>query len=243
MPQRFLKPGIRTSRRLAECSRPARLLYVYLITLVDDWGRYDGDPVLLKSECFPYDDDVRLPDFEAWLESLIEAETLLHYQVDGKWYIQILRWTERTRGKSSKFPDPRSNAQRSAAERSRDASASMALARAHGAGAGGEALSRDGSADWSVVSQQLPETHRTDAVRNAWREWVKYRKQLRKSLTQASVTRQVNLLGEMSTVDCVKSIEASITAGWTGLFKPKDGAKPDGNGARITGKRIRRKPA
>lgn len=258
MPQRFLKPGFRTSARLAKCSRDARLLYVNLITLADDWGRYEGDVTLLKNECFPYD-DVATEVFQSWLNELIEVSVLVRYSVGEIWYIQIERWTERKRSKSSKYPNPQipdkpsqesaANAAPSAAQSgcTRSSQRSRPYGDDDGAdeddGADGEARTRDDPADWPVVSQLLPETHRTDAVRDAWLKWVDHRKQIRKKLTGASVAGQAKLLGGLSPPDAVKTIEKSITNTWIGLFEPKDGAKPDGHGARITGKRIKRKPA
>lgn len=103
MPQRFLKPGFRTSQRLARCPMQARLMFANLLTLVDDWGRYEGDKGLLRRECFPLD-DIRQKDVDEWIESLEQNDLLTRYEVDGAWYVQLRRWTERTRSKSSKYP-------------------------------------------------------------------------------------------------------------------------------------------
>ena len=54
MPQRFLRPGIRSSKRFNRVTWFEQIFYVRLITLVDDYGRYEADPELLQSEAFPF---------------------------------------------------------------------------------------------------------------------------------------------------------------------------------------------
>ena len=53
MPQRFLRPGITTSRRWNSLDWDSQSFYIRLLTLVDDYGRFDADPQLLKSYAFP----------------------------------------------------------------------------------------------------------------------------------------------------------------------------------------------
>lgn len=63
-------------------------------------------------------------------------------------------------------------------------------------------------------------TLRTDAFRAAWLEWVEYRRQARKPLTPASITRQVRVLEVYGHDGAIESIGASIRNGWQGLFDP-----------------------
>ena len=58
-------------------------------------------------------------------------------------------------------------------------------------------------------------------VNGAWGEWETYRKQLKKTLTPASITKQVNFLADLSDLDKIAAINQSIMNGWTGLFAPK----------------------
>lgn len=105
MPQRFLKPGIRTSKRWDSCSWPAQSFYVRLITLVDDFGRYECDEVRLKNEAFPLREDIRASQVSAYLKELEKHHLLIFYKADGKTYLAITQWTERARYQS-KYPDP-----------------------------------------------------------------------------------------------------------------------------------------
>jgi len=88
----------------------------------------------------------------------------------------------------------------------------------------------DNKGDKDTVQQQgwivrLP--FGSEAFLSAWRSWVAYRKEMKKKLTDSSVTaqcREFALWGEQKSIE---SIEQSIKQGWQGLFEPnrKFGAK------------------
>lgn len=116
MPQRFLRPGIVTSLRLARCSPWAQLLYYKILSLVDDFSRYDAHPTVLSRAAFPYGDHkgriIKDDQIEAWLTELesarldtSDAPCLTRYQVNGTRYLMLHRWQERPRV-NSRFPDP-----------------------------------------------------------------------------------------------------------------------------------------
>lgn len=105
MPQRFLRPGIRTSEAWNCTSFRAQSLYIGILTLVDDYGRYDGRPALLHAEIFCLRDDVTRQDTAADIRELGEQGLVQLYEVDGKVYLQVTRWQERTRN-PSRFPAP-----------------------------------------------------------------------------------------------------------------------------------------
>ena len=109
MPQRFLRPAIRQSKRWNRLPWDAQSLYIRLITLVDDHGRYEADPELLRSEAFPYGDpngDVMdVTTIDNICKHLLSSGLVNFYEIDGTKYLQVLRWQERARSKS-KYPDP-----------------------------------------------------------------------------------------------------------------------------------------
>lgn len=109
MPQRFLKPGITTSKKWDGCSWQAQSFYIRLLTLVDDFGRYDGDCMLLRSHAFPLRDDVSKNKVAELCKELQEAGLTLFYSINGKDYLQLTNWSERARAESSRFPDPPTN--------------------------------------------------------------------------------------------------------------------------------------
>lgn len=106
MPQRFLRPGIRTSERWNKAGFFAQSLYVGILTLVDDFGRYDGRARLLHGECFSLRDDVKPHQTAAALKELSSCGLIQLYGIEGKEYLQVLQWQERSRSEQSKFPDP-----------------------------------------------------------------------------------------------------------------------------------------
>lgn len=105
MPQRFLKPGITSSPKWDSCSWVAQSFYIRLITLVDDFGRFEANASLLRSMAFPLREDIRTPQVQKLMQEL-QANQLVDFYTnsDGKDYLQVLNWTERPRADHSKFP-------------------------------------------------------------------------------------------------------------------------------------------
>jgi hypothetical protein len=82
----------------------------------------------------------------------------------------------------------------------------------------------DNKGDKDTVQQQmwivrLP--FGSEAFINAWKSWVVYRKQLKKSLTDSSVQAQCKEFILWGEAKSIASIEQSIKQGWQGLFEPK----------------------
>ena len=117
MPQRFLRPGIAESDHWNNCSFEAQSMFVRLLTLVDDFGRYDGRIAILHAHCFALRPDIS-PQDTATFRCELQSKGLIDvYEVEGKEYLQLLRWQERARSFKSRYPDPLSKPQDSAAER------------------------------------------------------------------------------------------------------------------------------
>lgn len=139
MPQRFLRPGIRTSPRWNSVSHAAARLYISILTQVDDWGRYDGRNSVLHSDAFAVWNEqnpslVVSPQESAALSCELSASSLLFfYEVDGRKYLQLIQWEERARGKSKWPSPPKQLPQESAAERSgtQPNPASLVIAMSH----------------------------------------------------------------------------------------------------------------
>lgn len=110
MPQRFLRPGITTSKNFNSCGWISQVFYIRLLTLVDDFGRYEADRRLLRSHAFPIGDekgdDVELTTIDNICAQMSANKLVQFYVVEGKEYLQVLRWQERVRASHSKFPEP-----------------------------------------------------------------------------------------------------------------------------------------
>lgn len=107
MPTRYLKPGIRDSARIEAVTTPdAEILYYRLLISVDDFGRMDSRPLVVKSACFPIRSRATAYRCEQWLQCLERAALLMLYEVDGKRYLQLTKWDNKPRAQQSKCPDP-----------------------------------------------------------------------------------------------------------------------------------------
>ena len=111
MPQRLLRPQIRQSERWNRLSFFEQSLYIRLLTLVDDFGRYEAHPILLAHEAFPFGQPDGKPVPPEMISSALQTfenkccQMLSRYQSDGKDFLQLTRWKERPRS-DSKFPQP-----------------------------------------------------------------------------------------------------------------------------------------
>ena len=108
MPNRILKDGIRTSKKINALSDFQFRLWAYLITYVDDYGRGSADPEILKGFVFPRRKRVTESDIEKALAELAGTGCILLYKVDGESYFYFPNWGEhqRIQTKKSRFPEP-----------------------------------------------------------------------------------------------------------------------------------------
>lgn len=110
MPQRFLRPGITTSERWNSVSFEAQSLFIRILTLVDDFGRYDARIPILHGQCFAMRSDVKAQRTAALRQELKDAGLISVYSVGGREYLQVSQWQERARSTTSRFPDPQDSA-------------------------------------------------------------------------------------------------------------------------------------
>lgn len=106
MPTRYLRPGIRDSEPIDSLSERAEILFYRLVVTVDDFGRTDARPSMIKAACFPIRQSVSADDCESMLAELVTNGLILVYDVDGKLYLQMRKWDNVPRAKESKFPAP-----------------------------------------------------------------------------------------------------------------------------------------
>jgi hypothetical protein len=223
MPQRFLRPGITTSDPWNACSFPAQSFYVRILTLVDDFGRYDGRIPVLHSHCFALRHDVTREDTDKFLTELVEHGLVRLYRVKDKNYIQVLKWNERTRSDKSKYPDPpvrQRKAQDSAGFRSgaQGKDASLVPVLSHRPKPSSSALRFPADAG--------------SGFKDLFGRWVEFRKGLGRKPKDWNVLfqEQLDWLSKHPREDWDEIISQSIRNGWQGLFKlskQRNGAKPD----------------
>lgn len=109
MPKRLLSDGVLTSDRLEKLTGEAELFFYRLLVVVDDYGRMDARPGVLRAKCFPLRVDSIDADMVAgWLRQLADVGLVRLYEAEGREYLVFNKWTkhQRIRAKESKWPDP-----------------------------------------------------------------------------------------------------------------------------------------
>jgi len=104
MPTRYLKSGIRDSEAIEKLTPLAENLYYRLLVTVDDFGRYDARPPMIKAACFPVKDSINADKTEVLMKELAENNLIEIYMVEGKPYLQMTKWDNIPRAKESKYP-------------------------------------------------------------------------------------------------------------------------------------------
>lgn len=107
MPDRILRLGVLTSDAVNKLTWPAEIFYRRLMSVADDYGRFDGRTVILRASLYPLQlDRVRDSDIYAWIGECREAELVRLYScVNGKPHLEILKFGQRIQSKS-KWPEP-----------------------------------------------------------------------------------------------------------------------------------------
>ena len=108
MPNRILKEGIRTSKKVNALSDFQFRVWVYLITYVDDYGCGSADPEILKGFVFPRRKCVTENQIQKALADLEMLGMILLYEVDGEPFFAFPNWRDhqRIQAKKHKFPEP-----------------------------------------------------------------------------------------------------------------------------------------
>jgi hypothetical protein len=107
MPDRVVRAGILTSDRVNELSWASEVFYRRLMSVTDDYGRYDARPSILRAELFALKlDRVSEPDIVKWLNECSKAGLVRIYTVNNKAYLEIQDFNQRLRAMKSKYPPP-----------------------------------------------------------------------------------------------------------------------------------------
>ena len=105
MPNRILREGIIESHRVNLLSEAAELLYRRLMSIVDDYGRYEAHPALLRAKLYPLRLDTYTESRVAELLNETTAARLVYtYRAAGKVFLQLLEFRQQTRSVSKYLP-------------------------------------------------------------------------------------------------------------------------------------------
>ena len=106
MTDRVIRDELLTSERYWSVSIEAQRLFVHLILVVDNLGRFSGKNFTIRSACFP-GQAVAPEKLEKMLSELHDADLVRIYQVENQRYIFVPRFRQHLRyTKRSLYPSP-----------------------------------------------------------------------------------------------------------------------------------------
>jgi hypothetical protein len=105
MPNRVVRDGLLSSDQFNALDSDSQMCFVRLLMVVDDYGRFDGRDMAIKSAAYPMS-DIRLTVVSKMLTDLVDAKMLQRYEVDGRAYISIPKFDQRLRQKRERYPAP-----------------------------------------------------------------------------------------------------------------------------------------
>lgn len=98
---RTIKPDFFADEKISKLKRDVRMLFVGLWVFSDDYGTVRSNPVWIKSNVFPYDEELRTQDVRTWLDALVKARMLEPFEYNGEGFYNI-----RTFGSHQKVDKP-----------------------------------------------------------------------------------------------------------------------------------------
>jgi hypothetical protein len=112
VPNRIVREGIITSEPVNSLNWAEEVFYRRLHSVVDDYGRYHANLSLLRAALYPLLlNKVSDSDVAKWLQATEKAGLVRVYEVDGKRYLEVLKFGQRQRADKSRFPEPTNDGQ------------------------------------------------------------------------------------------------------------------------------------
>lgn len=111
MPSRIVREGILRSATVNSLSAGAEVFYRRLMSVADDYGRFEADLDILKTNCFPMAARrklVRDEELKQWLEECTSTTPPLIVVYHGGEFLQFTKFRQQTRA-ASKYPQPSGN--------------------------------------------------------------------------------------------------------------------------------------
>jgi hypothetical protein len=106
VPNRIVRENILTSVAVCSLGWPEEVFYRRLLSIVDDYGRYEAFPQLIRSRCYPLQtDQVRVADISRWMAACQKAGLIAIYEAFGKQYLEVSKFGQQQRTQS-KYPPP-----------------------------------------------------------------------------------------------------------------------------------------
>jgi hypothetical protein len=111
MPNRILRDWT-DSEKFNGITPQVEVLFALLIKKADDFGRYHAHPQLVKSNLFPFSEDLRANTVAAWLTELSDRQLVFCYKSRGRESLAIINFNQRLRPDAKpKFDQPEGEAE------------------------------------------------------------------------------------------------------------------------------------
>jgi len=226
---RNLKPSFFTSEQLAKCSDGARLLFAGLWTLADREGRLENRPLKIKAEVFPYEDR-NIPSLLGELRGADLIKTYRAAELDCIWIPSFLKHQNPHKNEKPSDLPPYDDSRNYASTPAESISISISGIR------NPECPPRAGANETGPAKRDLldeaqcPPELATPQVRDAIREFNEHRREHRwGAMSARSWSKVWKSFTGFTPSDFVAAVDASIAAGWRGIFPPNGathGARP-----------------
>ena len=107
MPTRLLSQTINVSNSISKLTPIEEVVFIHLIVSVDDYGRFYGNPDILKGMLFPLR-NFTPKQIEESLQKLEKEGMIRRYTANETQFLALTAWMkyQKPRAKTSKFPDP-----------------------------------------------------------------------------------------------------------------------------------------
>lgn len=224
MPTRLIREGWLDSDSINTLDAHAERFFLRLCLRADDYGRFHANPLLLKAALFPLVESVRSADIPKWMSACENAGLITCYEVDGKRYLEIPKFQQRTRANSSKFPAFPTDGEQMPVIRLSDDRHPRTEAEAYSE-THSKAEGRPIRAPGGAVAQ-IPMLLATPEFEEAWAKWKAHRAEIKHPLKPTSEKAQLDELELMGSDRAIAAIRWTIFKGWRGL------REPEGNDAR-----------
>ena len=212
MPNRYIREGLIDSDAVNALSDQAFNFYVRLLLKADDFGRFDGREIVLKSSLYPLKPEKRVSDISRYLAECEKSGLIVLYAVNGKKYIEILNFNQQIRIKHSKYPvyQPQNKGKmlsRCLAD-DKHMLTSITYNRKH--------ITKEANASNAGACEfSFPKKFQNEKFKEAWKSWVEYFKTKHFDLiTQGQADLIFKKLMAHDSDTAIAMIEQAIEKGW-----------------------------
>ena len=230
MPNRIIKDSFQTSDKIASLTDFEFRLWVSLIVSVDDAGRGDARPAIIKGHAFPLRERITAKDINDALHGLAAKGCVSLYEVDGKPYFWFPTWTDhqRVRECKPKYPAPPENSEFAPSAASCRNSPQLA--------ASCRKLRPESNPNTNTNTNPNPNTTKTpltpqggrvevpEAIAESWNGFCEMREKIKKPLTDRAAKMILNELERLAPEDITTQgliLDQSVKRCWQDVYPLK----------------------